>query len=110
MLDYLVINSFPIGTVMKALPNSETQSHHERNRMIITRTPFRLTLGGGGTDLPSFYREHGGFVLAVGIDKHMYLNVKPPIVDDLVRVQYTKLEIVDHVGEVKHTLAREALR
>jgi D-glycero-alpha-D-manno-heptose-7-phosphate kinase len=78
--------------------------------MIITRTPFRLTLGGGGTDLPSFYREHGGFVLAVGIDKHMYLNVKPPIVDDLVRVQYTKLEIVDHVEQLKHTLAREALR
>jgi D-glycero-alpha-D-manno-heptose-7-phosphate kinase len=78
--------------------------------MIITRTPFRLTLGGGGTDLPSFYQEHGGFVLAVGIDKYMYLNVKPPIVDDLVRVQYTKLEIVNHVKEVNHTLAREALQ
>lgn len=78
--------------------------------MIITRTPFRLTLGGGGTDLPSFYREHGGFILAVGIDKYMYLNVKPPIVDDIVRVQYSKLEIVNHVEQVKHTLAREALR
>jgi D-glycero-alpha-D-manno-heptose-7-phosphate kinase len=83
----------------------------ERNHhMIITRTPFRLTLGGGGTDLPSFYREHGGFVLAVGIDKYMYLNVKPPIVDDVVRVQYSKLEIVNHVSELRHTLAREALR
>lgn len=78
--------------------------------MIITRTPFRLTLGGGGTDLPSFYREHGGFILAVGIDKYMYLNVKPPIVDDVVRVQYSKLEIVNHVEELQHTLAREALR
>lgn len=78
--------------------------------MIITRTPFRLTLGGGGTDLPSFYREHGGFVLAVGIDKYMYLNVKPPIVDDIVRVQYSKLELVNHVDELQHTLAREALR
>jgi D-glycero-alpha-D-manno-heptose-7-phosphate kinase len=78
--------------------------------MIITRTPFRLTLGGGGTDLPSFYREHGGFILAVGIDKYMYLNVKPPIVDDIVRVQYSKLEIVNRVDELKHTLAREALR
>jgi D-glycero-alpha-D-manno-heptose-7-phosphate kinase len=78
--------------------------------MIITRTPFRLTLGGGGTDLPSYYREHGGFILAVGIDKYMYLNVKPPIVDDIVRVQYSKLEIVDHIHELKHTLAREALR
>ena len=78
--------------------------------MIITRTPFRVTLGGGGTDLPSFYRENGGFILAVGIDKYMYLNVNTPIVDDKVRVKYTSTEIVDHVAEVKHTLAREALK
>src|SRR5713226_556657 len=78
--------------------------------MILTRTPFRVTLGGGGTDLPSFYREHGGFILAVGIDKYMYLNVNTPIVDDKIRVRYTSTEIVDHVDEVKHTLAREALR
>jgi len=78
--------------------------------MIITRTPFRLTLGGGGTDLPSFYREHGGFILAVGIDKYMFLNVNSPIVDDKIRVRYTQAELVDHVDEVQHTLAREALR
>ena len=78
--------------------------------MIITRTPFRLTLGGGGTDLPSFYREHGGFILAVGIDKYMYLDVNSPIVDDKIRVRYTQSEIVDHVDAVQHTLAREALR
>ncbi len=78
--------------------------------MILTRTPFRMTLGGGGTDLPSFYREHGGFILAVGIDKYMYLNVNTPIVDDKIRVRYTSTEIVDHVDDVKHTLAREALR
>jgi D-glycero-alpha-D-manno-heptose-7-phosphate kinase len=78
--------------------------------MIITRTPFRVTLGGGGTDLPSFYREQGGFILAVGIDKYMYLNVNTPIVDDKIRVRYTKSEFVDHVDEVEHTLAREALR
>ena len=78
--------------------------------MILTRTPFRMTLGGGGTDLPSFYREHGGFILAVGIDKYMYLNVNTPIVDDKIRVRYTSSEMVDHVDEVKHTLAREALR
>jgi D-glycero-alpha-D-manno-heptose-7-phosphate kinase len=71
--------------------------------MIITRTPFRMTLGGGGTDLPSFYREHGGYILAVAIDKYMFLNVK-------IRVRYTGSEMVDHVDEVKHTLAREALR
>ena len=78
--------------------------------MIITRTPFRVTLGGGGTDLPSFYREHGGFILAAAIDKYMYLNVNTPIVDDKIRVRYTGSEMVDHVDDVKHTLAREALR
>ncbi|MBI3670325.1 MAG: galactokinase [Acidobacteria bacterium] len=78
--------------------------------MIITRTPFRLTLGGGGTDLPSFYKEHGGFILAVGVDKYMFLNVNTPIVDDKIRVRYTQSELVDHVDEVQHTLAREALK
>lgn len=78
--------------------------------MILTRTPFRVTLGGGGTDLPSFYREHGGFILAVAIDKYMFLNVNTPIVDDKIRVHYTASEMVDHVDEVQHTLAREALR
>lgn len=77
--------------------------------MIITKTPFRITLGGGGTDLPSFYREHGGFVLAVAIDKYMYLNVNTPILDDLIRVQYNRTELVHHVDEIQHTLVREAL-
>jgi D-glycero-alpha-D-manno-heptose-7-phosphate kinase len=78
--------------------------------MILTRTPFRVTLGGGGTDLPSFYKEHGGFILAVGIDKYMYLNVNTPIVDDKIRVRYTQSEMVDCVDHVQHTTAREALR
>lgn len=78
--------------------------------MIITRTPFRLTLGGGGTDLPSFYRQHGGFVLAVTIDKYMFINVNTPVVDDKIRVRYSKSELVDHVDEVEHTLAREAMK
>jgi len=78
--------------------------------MIITRTPFRLTLGGGGTDLPSFYCAHGGFILAVAIDKYMYLNVNTPILDDKIRVKYAKTELVDHVDQVEHTLARQALR
>jgi len=78
--------------------------------MIITKTPFRITLGGGGTDLPSFYRQHGGFILAVAIDKYMYLNVNTPILDDLIRVQYSKTELVTRVEDVQHTLVREALR
>src|SRR6266403_512970 len=78
--------------------------------MILPRTPFRLTLGGGGTDLPSFYGDHGGFILAAAIDKYMFLNVNTPIVDDKIRVRYTGSEMVDHVDDVQHTLAREALR
>ena len=75
--------------------------------MIVTRTPFRVTLGGGGTDLPSFYREHGGFVLAVGIDKYMYLNVNTPILDDLIRVRYSKAETVSCLEEIEHPLGQE---
>jgi D-glycero-alpha-D-manno-heptose-7-phosphate kinase len=78
--------------------------------MIITKTPFRVTLGGGGTDLASFYRENGGFILAVAIDKYMFLNVNTPILDDSIRVQYSRTEVVNHVDDIQHTLAREALR
>jgi D-glycero-alpha-D-manno-heptose-7-phosphate kinase len=79
------------------------------NQMIATRTPFRITLGGGGTDLPSFYEKHGGFVLALGIDKYMYVVVNVPNADRLVRLHYTKSETVTHARELQHELAREAL-
>ena len=49
--------------------------------MIVSRTPFRITLGGGGTDLPSYYANHGGFVLAMGIDKYMHIAINTPLVD-----------------------------
>lgn len=78
--------------------------------MIVTRTPFRVTLGGGGTDLPSYYEKHGGLVFAMGIDKYMYLMVNPPIVDEKIRLHYSRSETVDHVSELRHELAREALR
>src|SRR3990172_12551459 len=78
--------------------------------MIITRTPFRVTLGGGGTDLPSFYEKHGGFIFAMGIDKYMYVMTNPHGVDRKIRVRYSETEVVDHVSELKHELAREALR
>jgi D-glycero-alpha-D-manno-heptose-7-phosphate kinase len=77
--------------------------------MIVTRTPFRITLGGGGTDLPSFYRKHGGFVLALGIDKYMYVALNVPYADRKVRLHYTQSETVDRVEDLKHELAREAL-
>lgn len=78
--------------------------------MIITRTPFRITLGGGGTDLPSYYQQHGGFIFAAALNKYMFINLNRPIVDDCVRVKYSKTEIVDHRDELQHDIAREALR
>ncbi|MEK7286310.1 MAG: galactokinase [Nitrospirota bacterium] len=78
--------------------------------MIITRTPFRFTLGGGGTDLPAYYEKHGGFIFAAGINKYMYINVNRPIVDDLIRVKYSISETVEHLDDLKHDIAREASR
>ena len=78
--------------------------------MIITRTPFRITLGGGGTDLPAYYRRHGGFIFAAGLNKYMFVCLNTPIVDDLVRVKYSESEIVEDVEQVRHTLVRQALQ
>lgn len=78
--------------------------------MIVTRTPFRVTLGGGGTDLPSYYSQNGGFILAMGLDKYMYVIVNRPTVGNKVRLHYSQSEVVDHVSELRHELAREALR
>lgn len=78
--------------------------------MIITRTPFRITLGGGGTDLPSYYSEYGGFIFSVTIDKYMYIHLNTPIVDDLIRVKYSKYEEVSNIEDIKHDLVRESLR
>jgi D-glycero-alpha-D-manno-heptose-7-phosphate kinase len=78
--------------------------------VIITRTPFRVTLGGGGTDLPAYYEKYGGFVFSAGIDKYMFISVNKPIVDDLVRLKYSKTEIVEHINQLQHDIAREALR
>jgi D-glycero-alpha-D-manno-heptose-7-phosphate kinase len=78
--------------------------------MIITRTPFRVTLGGGGTDLPSYYEKHGGFIFAMAINKFMYVMLNPPTIDKTIRLHYSQSETVFHVSELKHELAREALR
>jgi len=66
-------------------------------------------LGGGGTDLPSFYQHYGGFIFAMGIDKYMYVMTNPPTVDNKIRLHYSQTEIVNHVSELQHELAREAL-
>lgn len=78
--------------------------------MIITRTPFRIPLGGGGTDLPSYYSKYGGFIFSGAINKYMFIYINRPIVDDLVRVKYSISETVNSVSKVKHDLAREACR
>ena len=77
--------------------------------MIITRTPFRVTLGGGGTDLSSYYSKYGGFIFAAGIAKYMYIDVNQPF-DGLVRIKYSRSETVKNVDSVEHEIAREALK
>lgn len=77
--------------------------------MILSRTPFRVTLGGGGTDLPSYYEKHGGFLVAMGIDKYMHVATNPPIVGRHVRVSGTRNETVARAELLTHELAREAL-
>ena len=78
--------------------------------MIITRAPFRISLGGGGTDLPSFYEKHGGFVFNIAIDKYIYINLKPSILEPEIKVKYSKSECVNNVAELKHTRVKEALK
>src|SRR5438477_1787363 len=77
--------------------------------MIITRSPLRISLGGGGTDLPSFYRKHGGFLIAAAIDKYVYITVHRRFVNGFL-LKYSNLEEVGSIDEIKHPIIREALR
>jgi D-glycero-alpha-D-manno-heptose-7-phosphate kinase len=77
--------------------------------MIIVRSPLRITLGGGGTDLPSYYRDHDGFVMAAAIDKFVYVTVIKPFVPG-VYLKYSKIEHVDTIEQVQHPIVREALK
>src|SRR3989440_12007573 len=77
--------------------------------MIITRSPLRISLGGGGTDLPSYYPEHGGFLIAAAIDKYVYINVHRRFVDGFL-LKYSQLEEAATIEEIKHPIIREALR
>ena len=76
--------------------------------MIITQTPLRIGLLGGGTDLPSYYREHGGRVLNCALDKYVYVIVKQRFDDDIY-VNYSRKEIVSRVEDLEHALVREAM-
>jgi D-glycero-alpha-D-manno-heptose-7-phosphate kinase len=77
--------------------------------MITTRSPLRISLGGGGTDLPSYYRDHGGFLIAGAIDRFVYVNVLRPFTPG-VFLKYSKLEHVEAIDEVQHPIIRESLR
>jgi D-glycero-alpha-D-manno-heptose-7-phosphate kinase len=76
--------------------------------MIITRSPLRITLGGGGTDLPSYYRQHGGFLIAAAIDKYVYVTVTRPFVEGIF-LKYSKLEHAEKTDDVQHPIVREAI-
>jgi D-glycero-alpha-D-manno-heptose-7-phosphate kinase len=77
--------------------------------MIITQTPLRISIAGGGTDLPGYYREREGYVVSTAIDKYIYVIVKARY-DDKIYVDYSSKEIVDTIDEIQHELVREAAR
>ena len=77
--------------------------------MIVTRSPLRISLGGGGSDLPSYYHDYGGFLIAAAIDKYVYITLHQTFVEELI-IKYSKLERVKTINEVEHPIIREALR
>ncbi|MBI5210936.1 MAG: kinase [Elusimicrobia bacterium] len=80
--------------------------------MIISRTPFRISFFGGGTDYPVWYEEHGGAALATTIDKYCYITCRylPPFFEHRSRIAYSKIELVRSLSEIRHPSARETLR
>ena len=77
--------------------------------MIIARSPLRITLGGGGTDLPSYYREHEGFLIAAAIDRYVYITVHRTFVPDFI-LKYSQMERVSSIEELRHPIVREAFK
>src|SRR5712691_10221502 len=77
--------------------------------MIIARSPLRISLGGGGTDLPSYYQDHSGLVIAAAIDRYVYISLHRRFVPQIF-LKYSQMEEVDTLDQIKHPLIREALR
>jgi D-glycero-alpha-D-manno-heptose-7-phosphate kinase len=77
--------------------------------VIITRSPLRITLGGGGTDLPSYYRQFGGFLISAAIDRYVFVTVMRPFIPGIF-LKYSQLEKVENVDEIQHPIIREAIR
>lgn len=80
--------------------------------MIITKTPFRMSFFGGGTDMPSFFNEYGGAVISTTFDKYCYVNVRhlPPFMPYVSEVVHSKIERVNNIDDIVHPLIREAMR
>lgn len=78
--------------------------------MILARAPLRISLGGGGTDLPSYYSGNGGFIVSAAINKYVYIYVNRPCADDLIHVKYSRYEQVQNADEIVHDLVRPALK
>src|SRR5499427_5721958 len=79
------------------------------DNMIITRSPLRISVGGGGTDLPSYYRQHSGFVISAAIDKYVYITLHDTFEQEFI-IKYSKFERVQSVEEIRHPIIREALK
>ena len=77
--------------------------------MIIARSPLRISIGGGGTDLPSYYEKHGGFLIAAAIDRYVYITLHQTFIDQMI-VKYSQMERVSSVDEIQHPIVREALK
>ncbi len=77
--------------------------------MLITRSPLRITLGGGGTDLPSYYSQHGGFLIAAAIDKYVYITINKPFTPTII-LKYSKIEKVNKVTDIEHSIIRESIK
>ncbi|HSN27542.1 MAG TPA: hypothetical protein VLT45_14715, partial [Kofleriaceae bacterium] len=75
--------------------------------MLITRSPLRISLGGGGTDLPSYYEQHGGFLIAAAIDKYVWVTLLRPFVRGIF-LKYSKIEHVERWQDIEHPIIREA--
>lgn len=77
--------------------------------MLITRSPLRISLGGGGTDLPSYYSKHGGFLIAAAIDKYVYITLHQTFIEELI-IKYSSLEKVNKLDDIQHPIIRESLK
>jgi len=77
--------------------------------MIITRSPLRISLGGGGTDLPSYYRKHGGFLISAAIDKYIFVTVTKPFKEGIF-LKYSEIERVLEANDIKHNIIRESIK